>query len=621
MSKLNIACLLAPMVNTEASMDIVAGKVLSGPKKIMGKYGEIGLETAITYGEENPDQIHTDILSVGKAKEVATLQQGAIAMVQPKKHPGTLGVHALEVDDIDERDAFAVADLLTGMIKGLENQPDLIFTGRESWDYSHGVVGPAVAQKLGIPYYSGVNEVKLNDDFKSVTATFTQGNDKLVYNIALPAVFGTTDWLNGKDAARFTSLKGVMMAKKFKRTVVGAPCEGVDKTVINGIEEVKSERKNRKLEGDEGPALAKAAFDILVNQDKALVLGGSGGSGGDGGAGDVSWADASGLDFSGDVVLMADHDGLKVRMSTHQALSQARMVADAMGKNVTLLVMTSDAANLGAGCGAFGADRVVAVESTDLKHPNLENVSAHLVKLFAGGAPASFMTVADELGRDTAAYMASNFGGGLLQDVVSLSADGGSFNGKRIVSNARYITDESITDNGGCPVVSIRATAFDPVDAPREATYHKVASGTAELKASLQEVVAGQKTKGVPLPEASIVIAGGRGLKDAANFSHLDSLADLLGAAVGASRAVTDLEWVPNDKQIGQTGITVAPEVYIAVGISGAIQHLTGILGSKYIVAVNPDGDAPIHKHADLSIIDKWENVLPTLIDSVKAGS
>jgi len=106
-------------------------------------------------------------------------------------------------------------------------------------------------------------------------------------------------------------------------------------------------------------------------------------------------------------------------------------------------------------------------------------------------------------------------------------------------------------------------------------------------------------------------------MKGPENFTHLEKLAGLLGGTVGASRAVTDLDWVPHNLQIGQTGTTVAPDVYFACGISGAIQHLTGMVGSKYIVAINPDGDAPIHKHADLSIIDKWENIIPTLIEVV----
>ncbi len=622
MSKLNIACLLSPMADTEGPMEIVDGKVLTGPKKIMGKYGEVGLEATITFGEENPDTIHTDILSVGKTKEIQSLQQSAIAMFQPKKHPGTLGVHALNMEDIDEKDAFEVADILTAMIQKLENKPDMIFAGRESWDYSHGIVGPSVAQKLGLPYYSGVTEIKPAGD-GVVSCVTIEGNDKIEFDVALPAVFGTTDWLNGKDSARFTSLKGVMMAKKFSRTTVDAGSldlsGAASRTAISNIDPVKSERKNRKVEGDDGAVMAKEAVDILVNQDKALAASGGSDDSGSADSGAISWDDASGLSFDGDVVVVGDHDGKSVRKSTHQALSQARKIADANGKQVTLLLLAKSADSLGGSAGGFGADRVVALEADAFSHPTVELYANCLKGLFST-APAFLVCVAIELGRDLAAYMASGFGGGLLQDVVSLNADGGQLSGSRIVSNDRFVTQESITVTGQCQTVSVRATAFDPVPSDRAVSYFKGAAGDLSSKATIKKVQAGEETKGVPLNEAKVIVSGGRGMKAAENFSHLHALGNLMNGAVGASRAVTDLEWVAHNLQIGQTGNTVAPDIYFAVGISGAIQHLTGMLGSKYIVAINPDADAPIHKHADLSIIAKWEDVLAPLTQEIKSA-
>ena len=623
MSKLNIACLLSPMVDTEGPMEIVDGKVLAGPKKIMGKYGEIGLEATITFGEEHPDSIHTDILSVGNEKEVGSIQQSAIAMFQPAKHPGSLAVHALGLDQIDQKDAFEVADILVAMLNNLPNKPDLIFAGRESWDYSHGIVGPAVARALGMPYFSGVNEIKLNDDHASVTATVIEGNDKVTYQIALPAVFGTTDWLNGKDSARFTSLKGVMMAKKFKRTPVDAGSLDLSgaqaRTDIRSIEPVVSERKNRKLEGDDYAALAKEAVEILINQDKALVAGAAniGDSGGGGVA--IQWSEVDAVDFSGDVVLVADHDGKTIRKSTHQALSQARKIAGQEGKRVSLLVLAQDPSLLGSSATGFGADRVVGVGHDALAHPTVEAMAKSLDQLF-NTTPAYFMTVANDLGRDLAAYMAAKFGGGLLQDIVSLDLADGELTGDRIVSNARFRTREGITQKGSCQSISIRATAFDPVPQDIDTGFLLLKPDNLELQAEVKTVEAGEETKGIPLNEAKIIVSGGRGMKAADNFSHLHTLSDVLGGTVGASRAVTDLEWVPHNLQIGQTGTTVAPDVYFAIGISGAIQHLTGMLGSKYIIAVNPDADAPIHKHADLTIIGKWENVLPPLTDALRAA-
>lgn len=215
MSKVNIACLITPMIDTEGPMNI-SGKNLDGAKRNMGKYGEIGLETAISFCEAHPDTIHIDILSIGDDKLVTAVQQTAIAMIQPKTLTGTLGVHALPIDSIEEQDPFSIASLLAAMIGKLENRPDLIFVGRESNDYAHGMVGALLAQNLGIPFYSGVSEIAFSDDFGSLTTTFLSGNDKVIKDVALPAVLGTTDWLNGKDSARFTSLKGVMMAKRFQ---------------------------------------------------------------------------------------------------------------------------------------------------------------------------------------------------------------------------------------------------------------------------------------------------------------------------------------------------------------------------------------------------------------------
>lgn len=623
MSKVNIACLLSPMADTEGPMEIVNGKTLTGSKKIMGKYGEVGLEAAITFGEENPDQTHLDILSVGKAKEVTSIQQTAIAMIQPKKHPAGLGVHAVEMENIDEKDAFEVAEILTGMIGKLENQPNLIFVGRESWDYGHGVVGPFIAAKLGIPYYSGVNEVKLNDGLDSVSATFIEGNDKIIETIPLPAVFGTTDWLNGKDSARFTSLKGVMAAKKFSRNIMSEADLGVSatsRTAILDIQPVKSERKNHRIEDGEGPEKVAKALEILTVTDKALVLDGGSDNGPSETMNEVTWGVASpgDLNLADDVVVIADHGGGRLRQSTYQVLSQARKVADALGKKVSLLVLAKDHPSLGANCSGYGADRVIGVSDPRFEHPSVESYVGTLSKLFNGADPAFLLTVANDLGRDLAAFVASAHGGGVLQDLTEVSVDGGRLRGKRIVSNARFVAEEAINQGVAVQVASLRATAFDPAPDSRDVSFVAVEAAPEGVKAQLKEVVKGEQTQGIPLAEAKVIVSGGRGMKAAENFGELQKLAELLGGAVGASRAVTDLEWVPHNLQIGQTGMTVAPDVYFAVGISGAIQHLTGMLGSKYIVAINPDGDAPIHKHADISIIDKWENTVPTLIQKIQ---
>ncbi|MCB1042043.1 MAG: FAD-binding protein [Acidobacteria bacterium] len=619
MSKVNIACLIAPMIDTEGPMNVSGNARLDGAKRIIGKYGEIALETAITFGTEHPNQIHLDLLSVGDEKSVTAIQQNAIAMIQPAAHPGTLGVHALNVDNLDDLDPYAVAEMLVGMIQKLENKPDLIFVGRESFDYAHGIVGPTIAQSLGMPFYSGICEIAFNSDFESVTATFQQGNDKLVYDVPLPAVFGTTDWLNGKDSARFTSLKGVMMAKRFQRNIMSLSELGVsqegNKTQILGIEPVKSDRKNRRLEDGEAADKVTQAMNWMVQEDKALSIGSSGGSGSQGDA-TVQWTDSSNISVEGEILLIADHDNSHLHRSTLQAIQALKSVVEKSGKQITLALLSQDHSKVG---GLTGLDvaKVVGMSAPDFERPSIAAVINAIKPL---GQPAIVAVVADDFGRDFAAAFAAAHGGAALQDTVDLDWADGRLVSHRIVSNARFVVQEAIVPGVVVQVASIRATAFDPAEPTGSPQYLQTQAPAFDAQATVKEFVAGVAAKGIPLNEARIVIAGGRGMKGAENFNHLYELADLLGGAVGASRAVTDLGWVPHNLQIGQTGTTVAPDVYIAIGISGAIQHLTGMLDSKYIVAINSDAEAPIHQHADISIIDKWENVMGPLVEAFRSA-
>ncbi|MCB1051477.1 MAG: hypothetical protein H6510_10795 [Acidobacteria bacterium] len=621
MSQVKIACLLAPMIDTEGPMN-VNGTALDGAKRIMGKFGEIGLETAITFGSDHPNAIHTDILSIGSEKQVTALQQTAIAMFQPGTHPGSLDVYALNNEQIESADAFAVAGMLLGMIEKLPHRPDMIFVGRESWDYGHGLVGPFLAEKLGMPYFSGVHELKFHDDFKKVTATFLAGSDKVVYDIALPAIFGTTDSLNGKDSARFTSLKGVMMAKKFQRKTIELADLGSDpnnRTAITQIEPVKSDRKKRRIEDGEGQQKVDQAINFLVREDKALVAGDGGADGSNASGGGIQFAsaDPSALGLANDVVLIGDHDGKQIRLSTFQALRAAKQVGASMGKKTSLVIFAKDAKAVAQNAAQCGADQLVVVSGDLFERSSLTAYRHGLDKLMAGSKPAVLLTVATPFGRDLAALLAAHFDGALLQEVISLNATDGKLSGKRIISNARFVAEQKITHDG-TQVASIRATAFDPADAaPLGAAAEVSLSDSIAMAAVVKEFVQGVETKGIPLNEAKIVVSGGRGMKGPENFAFLDKLASLLGGAVGASRAVTDLGWVPHNLQIGQTGMTVAPDIYFAIGISGAIQHLTGMLDSKYIVAINPDPEAPIHQYADLSIIDKWQNVMEPLTEAI----
>lgn len=623
MSEIRIACLIAPMVDTEGPMDIIDGRVLNGPKKTMGKYGEIDVETAISMAEAHPDKVHIDILSIGSSKEVKTLQQNAIAMIQPAKLPGSLGVHALETDDIASMDAYAVAELLNGMIEKLEAKPDLILVGKDSNDYCHGIVGPYLASLLKTPYYSGVAEVDLHADYAGMKATFTEGGGKLVKDIAFPCILGTTDSLNGKDSARFTSLKGVMMAKKFKRNILSLDDVGVNansRTSVVSIDEVTKDRKNHKIADGDGPEKVKQAMDLMINVDKALEMSGGSGSG-DSSQASATWSEQGEFDGSNDIVLIVDHDGSKVRLSTHQALQGIQGIVSSTGKKVTAIVLAKDVSSLGGSLASLAVDRVVGLEDPDFEHATGYAIGSALKGLFGSNCPQWVFFVSNDLGHDSAAFLSAAYGGAFLPGLSSVDQEDGKLKGTRVVANARYMSSEASTVAGVPQIASIRATSFDPHPAGTPNAFIKLVEvQKPETQAKIVEFLEGIASTGIPLPEAKIVVSGGRGMKAKENFEQLETLAGLLGGAVGGSRAVTDLDWIPHDLQIGQTGQTVAPDIYIAVGISGAIQHLTGMNDSKYIVAINSDEEAPIHQHADLSIVDKWENVLPALIDAVKAA-
>ncbi|MEQ7153790.1 electron transfer flavoprotein subunit alpha/FixB family protein [Brevundimonas aurifodinae] len=306
------------------------------------------------------------------------------------------------------------------------------------------------------------------------------------------------------------------------------------------------------------------------------------------------------------VLVIADHDGSAVRDTTHKTVTAAL----ALGGDVDVLVVGQGAkAAADSAARIAGVRKVLLAESGELGHTLAEAVTATVVGLADGYdavlAPASMD------GKNYMPRIAAKLDVAPISDIVEVvSAD--TFVRPIYAGNAL----ETIQTSDAKKVITVRPTAFAPAAEGGSAPVETV-SGTDAGKASFvgEEMVKSDRPE---LGAAKIVVSGGRALGSAEEFhAVMDPLADKLGAAVGASRAAVDAGYAPNDYQVGQTGKVVAPALYIAIGISGAIQHLAGMKDSKVIVAINKDADAPIFQVADYGIVGDYKTVVPELMNAL----
>ena len=284
----------------------------------------------------------------------------------------------------------------------------------------------------------------------------------------------------------------------------------------------------------------------------------------------------------------------------HSVTSQLAGAAGSLGGTITLLcpggVGESEASEIS------GVSKVISLKGDCFSSFDSGAWSSVMAPHCEGVVIAS----SSPTGRELASQIASKLEVPVVQDLTEIGQDmkmtGSIYSGKAI---------ETSTASGSC-VITLRQNAFESAGSDGNAELITVDS-TSEVSVAVKEAMA-KAGERLDVSEADIIISGGRGMGDPANFSHLNEVADVIGAAVGASRAAVD-SWdeIPHSMQVGQTGKTVNPSLYIAVGISGAIQHLAGMRSSKYIVAINKDPDAPIFGVADYGIVATWEEALPSL--------
>jgi electron transfer flavoprotein alpha subunit len=303
------------------------------------------------------------------------------------------------------------------------------------------------------------------------------------------------------------------------------------------------------------------------------------------------------------ILIVADHDNESLKPVTLVVVAAATQI----GGDIDVLCAGGGCAGVAQAAAAIpGVSRVLCADNAAYAHQLAENVALLVAEL--GANYSHIMTGHTTVGRNFLPRVAATLGVAQISDIQSVeSAD--TF--KRPIYAGNAIATVKSSDS--IKVISVRGTAFDPV--PAEGGSAAIESVDSVHDAGLSsflgaEIVASERPE---LTAASIVISGGRGMQSGENFAMLEGIADKLGAAIGASRAAVDAGFVPNDMQVGQTGKIVAPDLYIAVGISGAIQHLAGMKDSKVIVAINKDEDAPIFQVADYGLVADLFQALPEL--------
>jgi len=321
---------------------------------------------------------------------------------------------------------------------------------------------------------------------------------------------------------------------------------------------------------------------------------------------------------SGVLAVLEQRDGA-LRKVSFEVVSAARRIAAARTASLEALVLAGAAVAEAAQAGKFGADRVVTLTHAAFARYAPEAGARVIAERVQREAYDVVLFPATAVGKDLAARVAAKLGVPLVADVTDFAVESAGLVAVRPVYAGKALLEVKVSKPPA--VLSLRPNVFTPLEQPRTAKSETIAVDLPEgpgrvVVRELKAALAGA----IDVGEAPVVISGGRGLREPANFKLLEDLARAFGgrAAVGASRAVVDAGWRPHADQVGQTGKTVSPPLYIAVGISGAIQHLAGMRTSKVIVAINKDKDAPIFKVADYGIVGDLFEILPMLTEEIK---
>lgn len=317
------------------------------------------------------------------------------------------------------------------------------------------------------------------------------------------------------------------------------------------------------------------------------------------------------------ILAFAEQREGKLKKTALEVSTAAANLGKQLNAEVVALVIGKDVKQIAAEIGGFGIKRVVVVDNPQLEYYSTTAYSKIVTEVARREEVDLILIPASQMGKDFAPRVSIKLNAGLASDCIAIRVENGEIIATRPIFAGKILSDIRI--NTPVKIFTLRPNVFTAGSNNGEKA--EVESLTVELTEAdfVTKVVETKVTVGRPdVTEASIVVSGGRGMKAPENFKLIEELADVLGAGVGASRAVVDAGWRPHDEQVGQTGKTVSPNLYIACGISGAIQHLAGMSSSKYIVAINKDKDAPIFQVADYGIVADALEILPELTNEIK---
>ena len=314
----------------------------------------------------------------------------------------------------------------------------------------------------------------------------------------------------------------------------------------------------------------------------------------------------------GVIALTEQRDG-RFRKVSYEVVSEGRRIADGLGGALTAVVIGSGVEALGDEIKAYGPDTVVVLDAPELADYRTDAYTNVLSAWLAAAAPAVILAGATVQGKDLAARLSARLDAGLAMDCTAVALQGGALTCTRPMFGGKIFADVQI--QGAPQIIAVRPNVMAIARQPKESAVEKPAPQLGEIRTA---VVAKTMESGsrIELTEADVIVSGGRGT--GGNFKPVEDLAAVLNGAVGASRSAVDEGWRKHGDQVGQTGKVVSPALYVACGISGAIQHLAGMSTSKMIVAINKDAEAPIFSKADYGVVGDIFQILPAVTEAVK---